>query len=135
MLHYCTFCWAQLIHLVNYLLLLYEYLRYFKRNQHDTYGALSITTGSLPKGPTTIPHHVNQSRNQMESLAKSMLFWNQEYKFHYCFYTFQCTSVNYHHVIFRSVFWWTWISTELLESNQKSRQNSLIPNHINKNKW
>ena len=37
------------------------------------------------EGPATIPNHVDDSRNQVESLAKSLQFWNQESEFHYYF--------------------------------------------------
>ena len=44
--NYCTFCLAQLIHIVVYLLIVYELLRYFKQNLHD--GGLLNSTGPLP---------------------------------------------------------------------------------------
>ena len=34
-------------------------------------------------GPATILNHVNGSRNQIESLVKSMQFWNQESNSYY----------------------------------------------------
>ena len=46
MFHYCTFCLAQSIHVVVYLLIVYGSLRYFKRNLHD--GGLPNPTGPLP---------------------------------------------------------------------------------------
>ena len=46
MFHYCTFCLAQLIHIVIYLLIVYGLLRYFKQNLCD--GGLPNPTGPLP---------------------------------------------------------------------------------------
>ena len=36
-----------------------------------------------PEGPTIILNHVDGSRNQVESLAESMSFWNQNQNFDY----------------------------------------------------
>ena len=68
MLHYCTFCLAQLMHAVMYLLIVYGLLRYFKWN---------LCHGSLPNptGPLPVVHHsilrtkgVIQARSSKESM-------------------------------------------------------------------
>ena len=46
---YCTFCLAQLIHVI-YLLIVYGLLRYFKRNSRDS--GLLNPTGPLPIVPS-----------------------------------------------------------------------------------
>ena len=47
---YCTFCLAQLIYIVVYLLTVYGLVKYFKRNSRD--GGLLNPTGTLP-----VSHH------------------------------------------------------------------------------
>ena len=44
--NYCTFCLAQLIHIVIYFFIVYGLLRYFKQNSHDS--GLLNPTGPLP---------------------------------------------------------------------------------------
>ena len=53
------------------------------------------------QGPTTIPNHVDGSRNQVEVTSK---FWNQESNFRYYSCKFQCTPIKYYHMICKPLF-------------------------------